>query len=129
MEDNRENIVIIIAGYPSEMENLLNSNVGFRDRFSTFIEFDDYTKSELKEILLQMVMEMKHKLTNGGSYKFDILLDEGFDKGFFKSNARTIRNIFETMQKRQSVRLSKIVNPTDDELITFIDTDLPDSLY
>src|SRR6185437_15407145 len=105
MEDKRENIVVIIAGYPAEMENLLSSNVGFKDRFSTFIQFDDYTKSELKEILLQMVIDMKHKLSNGASYKFDYLLDECFDKGFFKSNARTIRNIFETIQKRQSVRL------------------------
>lgn len=128
MEDNRENIVVIIAGYPNEMENLLTSNVGFRDRFSTFIHFDDYTKPELKEILLQMVIDMKHKLSNGASYKFDYLLDECFDKGYFQSNARTIRNIFETMQKRQSVRLSKIDNPSDEELITFVDTDLPDTL-
>ena len=128
MEDNRENIVVIIAGYPTEMEKLLSSNVGFRDRFSTFIQFDDYTKSELKEILLQMVIDMKHKLSNGASYKFDYLLDECFDKGYFKSNARTIRNIFETIQKGQSIRLSKIDNPTDEELITFVDTDLPDTL-
>jgi len=128
MEDKRENIVVIIAGYPAEMENLLSSNVGFKDRFSTFIQFDDYTKSELKEILLQMVIDMKHKLSNGASYKFDYLLDECFDKGFFKSNARTIRNIFETIQKRQSVRLSEIDNPTDEDLITFVDTDLPDDL-
>lgn len=128
MEDNREKIVVIIAGYPIEMENLLSSNVGFKDRFSTFIYFDDYTKSELKEILMQMVIEMKHKMSNGASYKFDYLLDEYFDKGYFKSNARTIRNIFETIQKRQSVRLSKNDNPTDEELITFVDTDLPDYL-
>jgi stage V sporulation protein K len=128
MEDNRENILVIIAGYPTEMENLLSSNVGFRDRFSTFIQFDDYTKTELKEILLQMVIDMKHKMSNGSSYKFDYLLDECFDKGYFNSNARTIRNIFETMQKRQSIRLSKIDNPTDEELITFVDTDLPDTL-
>jgi len=128
MEDNRENIVVIIAGYRTEMKNLLSSNVDFRDRFSTFIQFDDYTKSELKEILLQMVIDMKHKLSNGASYKFDYLLDECFDKGYFKSNARTIRNIFETIQKGQSVRLSKIDNPTDEELITFVDTDLPDAL-
>ena len=128
MEDNRENIVVIIAGYPNEMENLLSSNVGFRDRFSTFIHFDDYTKPELKEILLQMVIEMKHKLSNGASYKFDYLLEECFDIGYFNSNARTVRNIFETMQKRQSIRLSKLDNPSDEELITFIDTDLPDTL-
>jgi stage V sporulation protein K len=128
MEDNRENIVVIIAGYPKEMEKLLTSNIGFRDRFSTFIDFDDYTKPELKEILLQMVLDMKHKLSNGASYKFDYLLDECFDKGYFKSNARTVRNIFEAMQKIQSVRLSKIYSPTDEELITFVDTDLPDTL-
>lgn len=128
MEDNRENIVVIIAGYPNEMENLLSSNIGFRDRFSTFIHFDDYTKTELKELLLQMVIDMKHKLSNGASYKFDYLLDDCFDKGYFKSNARTIRNIFETLQKRQSVRLSEIDIPSDEELITFVDTDLPDTL-
>jgi stage V sporulation protein K len=128
MEDNRENIVVIIAGYPNEMENLLISNIGFRDRFSTFIHFDDYTKQELKEILLQMVIDVKHKLSNGASYKFDYLLEECFDKGYFKSNARTVRNIFEAMQKLQSVRLSKIDSPTDEELITFVDTDLPDTL-
>ncbi len=128
MEDNRDNIMVIIAGYPGEMQTLLSSNVGFRDRFSTFINFENYSKSELKDILLKMVNDIKHKFTPGANYKLDYLIEEYFDKGYFNSNARTVRNIFETIQKRQSIRLSKIDNPSDEELITFIDMDVPNEL-
>ncbi len=127
MEDNRENIVVIFAGYTEEIEKLLESNPGLKDRFSTIMHFDDYTKEELKEILLQMVINMKHKLSSAAICKFEFKLDEYFDKGYFKSNARKVRNIFEKIQKSQSVRLSKVLNPTDEELRTFIDLDVPET--
>lgn len=128
MENNRDKIVVIIAGYTSEMNKLLDSNLGFRERFSTFFEFDDFSKAELNEIFAKMIADIGHKTTDGLKFKFEYLVDEYYDKGAFKSNARSVRNLFETIQKNQSIRLSKIMNPTDEELITFIESDLPDNL-
>ena len=128
MENNRDKVVVIVAGYPIEMTAFLDSNIGLRERFSTFIAFDDFSKQELKEIFIQMIQAIEHEYTDGLQYKFEYLVDEYYDSGAFKSNARTVRNIFETMQKNQSLRLSKIDHPSDEELITFVETDLPDTL-
>lgn len=128
MEDNREKLVVIIAGYPKEMEELLLSNPGLKSRFSKFLHFDDYNKEELFQIFTKMVSEYQNKLSEGAKYKMEFLIDNHFESGTFNANARAIRNIFEESTKKQSLRLSKIENPTQEEMITFVDTDLPNTL-
>ncbi|MBN1638415.1 MAG: AAA family ATPase [Ignavibacteriales bacterium] len=128
MEDNREKIVVIIAGYPKEMEELISSNPGLKSRFSKTLHFDDYSKEELLQICLKMVSEYNNTLTEGAKYKIEYLIDLNYDKGAFNSNARIIRNIFEAMTQKQSYRLSKIEKPTQEEMMTFIDKDIPDKI-
>lgn len=128
MEDNRENIVIIIAGYPKEMADLLNSNPGLKSRFSKVLNFEDYSKDELMQIFCNMVSDYKNQLSDGAKYKFECLIDKYYDSGYFNSNARTIRNIFEEIVKRQSHRLSKIDAPSHEQMIEFIDKDIPNNL-
>jgi len=128
MEDNREKIVIIIAGYPKEIEDLLQSNPGLKSRFSKFLHFEDYSKEELFQIFIKMVSEYRNVLSEGAKYKMEHLIETYFEEGLFNSNARAIRNIFEDSIKRQSLRLSKLENPSQDEMITFIDKDLPNTI-
>jgi stage V sporulation protein K len=128
MEDNREKVVVIIAGYPKEMEELLSSNPGLKSRFSKFLHFDDYSKEELCQIFLKMVSDYHNRLTDGAEFKIEHLIETNYDSGAFSSNARAIRNLFEETTKRQSLRLSKMDSPSQEEMTAFIDKDLPNTI-
>jgi SpoVK/Ycf46/Vps4 family AAA+-type ATPase len=128
MEDNREKIVVIIAGYPREIEELLLSNPGLTSRFSKSLHFDDYSREELAQIFKKMVANYHNQLSEAAQYKIEYLINHYYDLGYFRSNARAIRNIFEETIKKQSNRLSKLDNPTHDDMITFTERDIPDSL-
>ena len=128
MEDNRENVIIIIAGYPNEMEKLLDSNPGLKSRFSKTLHFKNYSKEELIQIFYKMVSTYHNKLSDGAKYKIEYLIDRYYESGYFNSNARVIRNIFEETVKNQSHRLYQKENASQDEMISFIDKDIPDEL-
>jgi len=123
MEDNRERIVVIIAGYPKEMEDLLASNPGLKSRFSKFLHFEDYSKEELLQIFFKMVSDYQNSLSDGAKFKIEHLIETHYDSGAFNSNARAVRNLFEETTKRQSLRLSKMDNPSQEDMTTFIDKD------
>lgn len=128
MEDHRENIVVIIAGYPKEIEELLNSNPGLKSRFSKTLYFSDYTKDELIQIFFNLVKEYHNSLSDGAKYKIEFLIEKYYEDGLFNSNARAIRNIFEETVKRQSHRLSNKPDTTQEEMMVFIDKDIPDEI-
>ncbi len=106
MEDHRDNLVVIVAGYTEEMKQFLKSNTGLVSRFNRFIHFPDYSAAELVDIL------------NGMAKKAGLVLEEGLKDivmdylgsmskkqwGEF-GNARGIRNLFETMVVNQANRL------------------------
>lgn len=128
MEDNREKIVVIIAGYPKQIEELLSSNPGLKSRFSKTLHFDDYSKEELAQIFQKMVEDYHNQLSVGAKHKIDYLIDKYYESGLFNANARAVRNIFEQTVKRQSYRLAQIENPTQEEMTCFIDKDIPGEL-
>ena len=64
MEDNRDNLVVIVAGYPDLMEEFLDSNPGLRSRFNKFINFDDYTSAELTDIFEGMCEKSGYTIDN-----------------------------------------------------------------
>ncbi len=106
MEDHREELVVIVAGYPKLMEAFLRSNPGLRSRFAREIEFPDYTPTELCEIFSKMVSDADYTLGDEGS---DILSStfaaavrsDGF------GNARYARTLFEQSINRQALRLAE----------------------
>lgn len=106
MEDNRDRLVVVVAGYPKEMERFVNSNPGLRSRFNRYIEFGDYAPVELARILALMCR--RNGLRLGPSLKERLLglfhahharRDEHF------GNARLVRNCFEGMITAQASRL------------------------
>ena len=109
MEDHRNELVVIVAGYSDLMDEFLKSNPGLKSRFNTVIQFDDYTPEELFSIFRGMCGKNKYVLTPTAQS----LLQEYFgqlykerDKNF--GNGRTVRNIFQQVVLLQSKRLDKL---------------------
>lgn len=94
MEDHRDNLVVIFAGYTKEMQDFLDSNSGIVSRIGYTLEFDDYTNEELKAIFSGMVKKAGFILEEDALVEVDNLINEHrLDKNF--GNARFVRNIYE----------------------------------
>lgn len=120
MEDYRENLVIILAGYEKEMDDLLDMNPGFDSRIKFKFDFPDYSEDELFEIFMMYCNNEAYSLTDSGIKTCKEKINDIYmskDSNF--GNARTIRNLFEKVKMDQAVRFSKQSVP--DELITTID--------
>lgn len=117
LEDYRQDLVVIVAGYSAPMKQFFNSNPGLKSRFNTFIEFEDYNDNELFDILQSMCNKEDYMLSEElkrlirSNLKKDTLNQESK-----YSNGRFIRNLFEEMIMKQARRLSTIVDPTIEEL-------------
>ncbi len=124
MEDNRDDIGIVAAGYPTEMQDFIDTNPGLKSRFTRTIDFADYTDDELVTIF-ESLGEKNHYLPSDDAVtKLRALLAaQPRDRGF--GNARFIRNVFEEAAGRQAQRLTALEDPTDEQLTTLIADDLP----
>lgn len=108
MEDERDRLIVIVAGYPSEMEGFIHSNPGLHSRFNRFIEFPDYTPIELCRIFallcrrsgLMLNPALREKLIH---HFFEAHRERGANFG----NARLVRNLFETVINAQASRLAE----------------------
>lgn len=124
VEDRRDRLVVIAAGYPDEMATFIGSNPGLRSRFPKTIEFPDYTTDELLAIFGSLMDEGRYRLDDAAAARLRAWFDaQPRDKGF--GNGRLARNVFEDAVARQATRLVKIDNPTDDQLLTLTAEDLP----
>lgn len=104
MEDKRDNICIIFAGYTKEMQQLFDMNPGFASRINFHIQFSDYSEEELYNIFRKMLKQEKYKLSNNTK---DILIDY-FKKEKAKehfANGRCVRNLFERIKFEQADRV------------------------
>lgn len=119
MEDHRDNLIVIVAGYTEEMKTFLKSNTGLISRFNKFIEFKDYTKKELVEILEVMTKEAGLEIEEDAKKRvLNILYHKKGQEWAEFGNARGIRNFFEKIVMNQANRLVKMENPQKEDLIT-----------
>jgi hypothetical protein len=126
MEDHRDELVVIVAGYPVEMATFIGSNPGLESRFPTTIEFPDYSEDELVEIFQLACHEGDFAPTSGCVGKLRKLLGaEPRDKGF--GNGRLVRNLFEAALARQAWRLRGNETPSETDLRRLQADDLPDT--
>ena len=122
VEDHRDNLVVILAGYKDEMNKFIHSNPGLCSRFRTVVDFDDYSKDELFDIYTKMLKDNDYFLSE---------LAEKECKEYFAhvssidGNARGVRNLFEETMRLQARRLYELPSLTKDNLITINDVDLP----
>ena len=125
MENNRDNLVVIAAGYENEMKRFINSNPGLESRFKTFIHFEDYDGEELFKIFSFQLKKNDYVLDSAAKVKIKEYLKELYenrDENF--ANARDVRNLFEAITEKQASRLSNYAHPTREDLITITVDDL-----
>lgn len=125
MEDYRDNLVVIVAGYPTLMKKFIESNPGLASRFNKYIVFDDYNVQELMEIYEYMCTNSSYILDSEGKaflneYIKDLVSEK--DEGF--GNARTMRNLFEKSIAFQANRVMSMESDKDDELSQLIRADI-----
>ena len=125
MEDHRDDLVVIVAGYCDEMKEFLSSNPGLISRFNKFIEFKDYSLDELVDILKVMAQKAGVEITEDAVASIREELS-GFDEEHRKlfGNARGIRNTFEKMIQNQANRIMTMEQPTKEDLSQIIGEDV-----
>ena len=117
MEDNRDRLVVIIAGYSKEMKRFIDSNPGLQSRFNRYIDFPDYTGAELFDIFGMYLKKNQYRLNPDAAEYLRHALDSAVihkDRNF--GNARYARNKFEKAIQEQANRVSSIRNATADQL-------------
>ncbi|MEV7413983.1 right-handed parallel beta-helix repeat-containing protein [Streptomyces sp. NPDC089919] len=124
MEDHREEVVVIVAGYTTEMERFLAVNPGVASRFSRTITFGDYAPEELLRIVRQQADEHEYRLGEGTpeallSYFRELPKGPGF------GNGRTARQTFESMVERHAGRVAQLADAGTDTLTLLFPEDLP----
>lgn len=125
MEDHRDNLIVIVAGYPQEMSRFILSNPGLQSRFSKYVEFPDYNAEELMQIMLKITDESSYTLEPRAEDIIRTSIEQLFDnKTKYFGNARAIRNLFEHVIQQHSNRIMTLDNPGTDELQTITQEDL-----
>ncbi|MFI5757195.1 right-handed parallel beta-helix repeat-containing protein [Streptomyces sp. NPDC051569] len=125
MEDHREAVVVIVAGYTAEMERFLTVNPGVASRFSRTITFSDYVPEELLRIVEQQSEEQEYRLGDGTG---EALLKyfTALPKGPAFGNGRTARQTFESMVERHAGRVAQLSQTSTDDLTLLYPEDLPE---
>lgn len=126
MEDYRDRLVVIVAGYTDEMETFIESNPGLKSRFSRYFFFNDYLPEELLAIYDKMAAKSHFKLTPEANQQLLRVFEELYDsRDRTFGNGRLVRNLFEKTLENQANRLAVMSNLTDEGLTTLMLDDIP----
>ncbi|MYW10489.1 AAA family ATPase [Streptomyces sp. SID2563] len=125
MEDHRDAVVVIVAGYTQEMERFLTVNPGVASRFSRTITFSDYEPAELLRIVEQQSQDQEYSLASGTGEALVKYFTE-LPKGPAFGNGRTARQTFESMVERHAGRVAQLADPSTDDLTLLYPEDLPE---
>lgn len=126
MEDNRDNLVVIVAGYTEEMDRFLTSNPGLRSRFTTMLTFDDYEPDELLMIFERYCEKNRYELEASAKTRLRRVFSELHQtRDSSNSNGRLSRTLFEICTVRQANRILRSEQVSDGELVTITAQDIP----
>lgn len=127
MEDHREDLVVIVAGYVDLMNDFVHSNPGLESRFNRFMYFPDYTIDEMMGIFDLRAKKAGYRLAEDARDTLKEILQEESEDAISFGNARGVRNLFEQAISRQANRLAKQEKVTRDELMLLTREDLQDA--
>jgi SpoVK/Ycf46/Vps4 family AAA+-type ATPase len=124
MEDHRDEVVVIVAGYPGDMHRFIDSNPGLASRFTRTLVFDDYSAEQLAGIVRTQVAEHRYELGPGTGEEivryFALLRREA---GF--GNGRSARQLFQALTERHAQRTAELAAPTTQDLVELLPEDVP----
>ena len=126
MEDHRDEVVVIVAGYPDQMQRFISANPGLSSRFNRTLHFDDYTPDELVRIVGHQATAHRYRLAEparGALAAFFAGIQHTRNFG----NGRFARWVFQEMTERHAYRVAEVAKPTKDQLSTLEIQDLPDA--
>ncbi|WP_021595107.1 AAA family ATPase [Actinomadura welshii] len=127
MEDNRDDLVVIVAGYDREMQRFLTSDPGLASRFPTIVRFPDFTDAQLIEIFTAQTAAAGLAPSDATAGKVAELLRRA-PRGRSFGNARAMRNLVERATALQARRVTALRKPTPDDLAALLPADIPDTL-
>ena len=123
MEDYRDDLAVVVAGYPTEMQELIDTNPGLSSRFARTLDFPDYTTAELVRIFELIAGKQRYDLGHGAGERLRQVIEaEPRGRGF--GNARFTRNVFEQAVAMHAVRLGDVDAPTVEQLTTLHAADI-----
>ena len=123
MEDHRDDLVVIVAGYTELMDRFIHSNPGLESRFNRFLMFEDYTPEQMVAIFKMQCKKGCYVLAEGTEELVrDFISEESADDSF--GNARGVRNLFEHILVAQNNRLAKMEQVTREDLMQILPDDV-----
>lgn len=125
MEDHRDNLAIIVAGYKDPMKQFIESNQGLKSRFQNYIHFSDYTSEELLRIFEELCISHKMEIDQSAKNRLLQHIEDAKPQGDL-GNARYVRNLFEKMYLNMSHRAAEDGNIDLHEIIKFESEDIPE---
>ena len=128
MEDHRDELIVVVAGYDGPMEKFINSNPGLQSRFNKYFYFPDYNGEQLLYIFKGQCKKNGYALTEEAEAEAKAMFEELYEnRGENFGNGRDVRNVFEDTVVRQSNRVAALDAPTKDDLMQFLPEDLKDA--
>lgn len=129
MEDHRDDLVVIVAGYTTEMENFIRSNPGLASRFNRYIHFPDYTPAELLKIFLNFCSKHSYVLSESTHHGLQTIFSREIQVQRERfSNARYIRNLFEKVIEAQAQRVFALAQASKSDLEAILPADVESAL-
>ena len=129
MEDDRDRLVVIVAGYTNEMKKFIDANPGLQSRFNRYIHFPDYSSDDLYKIFRKYLKKNEYTITKEAAAYLKDRLDyavEHKDRNF--GNARFVRNVFEKTIQAQANRIAKAGKVPDNELVEITLADVKNAI-
>lgn len=129
MEDHRDDLVVIVAGYTAEMEDFINANPGLASRFNRYINFPDYTPAELLQILLNFCSKHSYALSESTHHGLQTIFGREIQVQRERfSNARYVRNLFEKIIEAQAQRVLALPQASKEDLQALLPADVESAL-